>query len=302
MPPKQNFSWIKNGKRVYYNKNKKGKWVAKKATRKAVKRVQEKTELKDRVVKPLHHDLSTFTGSPTLGPSDTYIMVPESFMNSITQGDLNGQVHGNEYCPKYLNMKVKLNFELLNPMGSTTGVAPFTEPQSYTIMVTQGWVKISLKSAGELSQVHANVSSGRNQPAFAAGANPHTLALTVVKRAMYQANFNRDFLSYEKRSYEDVKVIRRFRVFGDKRRNFVTPEQSTTLPLVSVAPDKNLSFNWKMMNKKQELAPIVDNTTAMGNADTWIPFVAVSLDHDIGMATNSALRIEQANHFTYSDL
>jgi hypothetical protein len=211
-------------------------------------------------------------------------------------------VHGNEYCPKYLNMKVKLNFEFLNPMGSTTGIAPFTEPQSYTIYVTQGWVRINLKSAGHLTQVHANVSSGRNQPAFGPGADPHALALAVVKRAMFHANFNRDFLTYEKRSYEDVKVIRRFRVFGDKRRNFVTPEQSTTLPLTSVAPDKNLTFNWKMINKKQELAPISDNAIALGNADTWIPFVAVSLDSDIGMATDSVLRIEQANHFTYSDM
>ena len=110
----------KNGK--YYYPSKGRKTVA---IKKAVKRVQQKTELKDRVVKPLHHDLSTFTGSLTNGPSDTFCMVPESFMNVMTQGDLNGQIHSNEYCPRYLNMKVKLNFEYLNPMGSTTGIAPY---------------------------------------------------------------------------------------------------------------------------------------------------------------------------------
>ncbi len=283
----------KGGK--YYYPAKRGK---KKAVRKAVARVQQKTELKDRVAHPSAYDLSTFTGSPTNGPADSHIMVPESFLSTMSQGDLNGQLHGNEYCPKYLNLKLKLNFEFLSPFGGEGE----SHPQSYNIMLTQGWVKISLKQSGALTQVHQNVSSGRDQPAFPTGADPHSLAVAICKRALYQANFNREFLSYEKRSYDDVKVIKRFRVFGDMRKKFVIPDQDTIASATTVAPDKHYSLNWRMVNKKQELAPIIGATTTYGNAETWIPFVMVTMEHDVSLTSETKLRIENANHFTYSDM
>lgn len=271
--------------------------------RRAVKRVQQKTELKDRVVRPAAHDLTgALAGSVTNGPSGSYIMVPESFMNTMSQGDLNGQLHGNEYCPKFLNMKVKLNFEHLDPFGGP-GPAPFTNPQTYYITLTQGWVKISLKDSGALAETHTNTSSGRKQPAFSAGADPHSLATSICKRALFQANFERDFLSYEKRSYDDVKIIRRFRVYGDQRKKFVIPDQGLDGAINNtIAPDKHYSLNWRMTNRKQELAPITGATQNYGNAQTWIPFCMVTLKGDVGFSTTTKLTIEQANHFTYSDM
>ena len=161
----------------YYDKwrkgMKKGKggkyyYPAKRArpAKKAVKRVQQKTELKDRVNNIRTHDLTTVSGSITNGPEGSYIMVPESFLAPITQGNLNGQFEGNSICPRYLNLKVKLNFENLNPMGDSQGL---TE-QTYFIQAMQGWVKINLKDAGHLTATHANTSSGKNQPAFPPGS------------------------------------------------------------------------------------------------------------------------------------
>ena len=69
-----------------------------------------------------------------------------------------------------------------------------------------------------------------------------------------------------------------------------------------IAPDKHYSLNWKMVNKKQELAPITGATTTYGNAQTWIPFCMIAMKHDIPLASGSHLLIEQANHFTYSDM
>lgn len=269
--------------------------------KKAVRRVQQKTELKDRVVLGTAYDLTTFAGSPTVGPADSHIIVPESLFNVMTQGDLNGQLHGNEYCPKYLNMKIKLNFEHLDPFGGS--VSPFTEPQTYYITLTHGWVKINLKQDGQLSATHANSSSGRSQPAFGTSTNPHTEAYSVAKRAIFQANFDRDFLSYEKRSYQDVKVLKRFRVYGDMRKKFVIPDQGLDGAVnTTIAPDKHFTLNWKMTNKKQELAPITGATHNFGNAESWIPFAMITMKHDVGLATNTKLKIEYISHFTYSDM
>lgn len=293
---KKGMKKAKSGKFYYPKKGRKA------AVPRAVKKVQLKTELKDRVVRPAAYDLTgALAGSVANGPAGSYIMVPESMMDEMSQGDLNGQLHGNEYCPKFLNMKVKLNFEHLDPFGGS-GPAPFTDPQTYYITLTQGWVKISLKDAGYLTATHANTSSGRKQPAFAAGAGPHTLATSIVKRATFQANFEKDFLSYEKRSYDDIKIIKRFRVYGDQRKKFVIPDQATSAVANQIAPDKHYSLNWRMTNRKQELAPITGATQNYGNAQTWIPFVMVTFKGDVGFSTNTKLTIEQANHFTYSDM
>jgi hypothetical protein len=306
MPPKnQQTSWVKNGKRTYYKKNK-GKWVPqKKAVKKAVRKVRQKTELKDRINIVRTHDLTTSVGSVANGPAGAHIMCPESFLTAMTQGNLNGQFEGNSYTPKYLNMKVKLNFENLNPMGDVSGE---TE-QTYFIQCMQGWIKINLKDSGALSDTHANASSGKNQPAFAHAADPHALAISVAKRALFTANMKKDFLSYERVDYGDVKVIRRFRVYGDQRKKFVTPMQvATTAPATatkainSVAPDKHLSFNWKMQNKKQELAPITGATATYGNAETWIPFVMITFSADEALYGGSKLQIDWRDHFTYSDM
>lgn len=281
----------KNGKYYYPAKRAKGQ------VKKAVRKVQQKTELKDRVAHPSSHDLATVTGSAENGPSGSYVMVPESMFTSMTQGNLNGQFEGNEITPKFLNFKLKLNFEHLSPFGGSTGTAI----QSYYITVTQGWVKISLKDAGNLSQIHSNASSGRKQPAFVESADPHALALNVARQALFNANFQKDFLSYEKRSYNDVKVLRRFRVFGDQRKKFVTPAGVNSTQ-TTVAPDKHYVFNWRMTNKKQEMAPITGATTTYGHAESWIPFVMVTLDSDEELHGGSKVVIENANHYTYSDL
>lgn len=297
--------WRKGAKKgkggMYYMPRKAG---GKGAARKAVRKVQAKTELKDRVATPSQVDLTSVVGSVTNGPTNSAIMVPEAYMTAITQGNLNGQFEGNEYTPKFLNLKLKMNFEHLNPYGLDG-----TTVQSYFINVIQGWVKISLKDDGVLTEQHNNASSGRHQPAFANGADPHALALSVVKRALFQANFQPNFLSYERHDYGDVKVIKRFRVYGQQTKKFVTPmapavanPAGATALVTSVAPDRHYSFNWKMVNKKQELAPITGATTTFGNAETWIPFVMTTMNTDIALHNLSYLTLENANHFTYSDI
>lgn len=299
--------WRKGAKKgkggKYYMPAKRGR--PKGGAKKAVKKVQQKTELKDRINIVRSANLTTTTGSIANGPEGSYVMCPESYLSAITQGNLNGQFEGNSYCPKYLNMKVKLNFDKLKPMGGEHG----TTPQTYYIQCMQGWIKINLKDAGYLSAVHANASSGKNQPAFSAGADPHAFGLTVAKRALFQANLKKDFLSYERVDYGDVKVLKRFRVYGDQVKKFVTPVQvASQVPAVathainSVAPDKHLSFNWTMQNKKQELAPITGATTTFGNAETWIPFVMITFTADELLHDGSMLVIEHRDHFTYSDI
>lgn len=273
--------------------------------KKAVRKVQAKTELKDRINNVVTHDLTTTSGSVTNGPAGSYIIVPESMFAPMSQGSLNGQFEGNAYCPRYLNCKVKLNFENLNPMGDVAGE---TE-QTYFIQCVQGWIKINLKDSGALSATHANSSSGKNQPAFAQGANPHALAEAVAKRALFTSNLKKDFLSYERIDYGDVKILKRQRIYGDQRKKFVTPMQvATTNPagatkaINSVAPDKHLTFNWTMTSKKQELAPIDGAPTTFGNAETWIPFVMVTFSADEELYGGSKLQIDHRDHFTYSDL
>lgn len=293
MPPK------KNGKR----KNGNGKT---KAVAKAVRKVAAKTEFKDRVsINNAVNNITTNAGSPANGPANSLVLVPKSFMNAMTQGPLNGQFDGNEITPKYLNMKVKFNFEHLDPFGKNPGGNPpdFPHlPQSYYIQCIQGWVKITLKEAGYLSQVHSNVSSGKHQPAFNTGIDPHTLAETVAKRALYQANFNPEFLTYERKDYGDVKVLRRFRVYGDMRKKFVTPMGNALSTDFNIAPDKHYSFNWKMMGKKQTMAPITNAVSTYGNAETWIPFTLITFDSDLELTATTKLAIEHADHYTYSDL
>lgn len=298
MPPKKKPPMKRPYRKKQYRKYKK-------PVRKAVRKIQQKTELKDRINVVRSYSLTTVSGSVTNGPEGSYIMCPESFLSAMSQGNLNGQFEGNDYTPRYLNLKCKLNFDKLMPMGGEHG----TTPQTYYIQCVQGWVKINLKDAGHLSATHANASSGKNQPAFAAGADPHALALAVCKRALFQSNLKKDFLSYERVDYGDIKILRRFRVYGDQRRKFVTPMQvATTSPATathainSVAPDKHLSFNWRMTNRKQTLAPITGATTTFGNAETWLPFVMITFAADELLHDGSELTIEHRDHFTYSDI
>lgn len=272
--------------------------------------VQARTEFKDRVkVNQPAHALSTIAGSVANGPEDSYIIIPGSMFDAMTQGNLNGQFEGNQITPKKLNMKIKLNFDSLNPMGGAgTGPDPYV-PQSYYIMITQGWIKITLKEAGALTGIHNNASSGKKQPAFASGANPTLHAGTVAKRALFQANFTPEFLTYEKRDYGDVKILRRFRVYGEQQKKFVTPVRprvphpaATVEELNSVAPERCYSFNWKMVNKKQELAPVIDATTTYGNPESWIPFCMVTMSTDHTLHAGSHLTVEHCDHFTYSDI
>ena len=288
-----------------YAKKMAGKRKKSAPAKRAVRKVQQKTELKDRVANVVSHDLTTTVGSVTNGPAGSYIIVPESMFAPMTQGNLNGQFEGNSYCPKYLNCKVKLNFENLNPMGDVAGE---TE-QTYYIQCVQGWIKINLKDSGALTATHANSSSGKNQPAFANGADPHALAVAVAKRALFTSNLKKDFLSYERVDYGDVKILKRQRIYGDQRKKFVTPMQvATTNPATatkainSVAPDKHLTFNWRMTNKKQELAPIDGAATTFGNAESWVPFVMVTFSADEVLFGGSKLQIDHRDHFTYSDI
>ena len=130
--------------------NKKVAKIAKKVVRQTR---QKKVELKDRISGQVHFynmyqngdAVAPVVPGPTNGPNNTLCLVPETWSNPFTTGTQNGQVVGTEITPKYLNMKVKLNFDFLRRIiyMQANGVDPHI--QRYDISIVQGWIKKDLR-------------------------------------------------------------------------------------------------------------------------------------------------------------
>ena len=181
---------IAYGKKMRAERAKK-KAPAKKAPKKVVKQNQFRVEYKDRISPVVNDTLAAWTasGSITDGPKNSLIMVPSALTKLFSTGTLNGEIDGNNFNPRFLNMKVKLSFdELLNNHNSL--------PIKYNIQIYQGLVLQDLREY--LNTKHTNTSSGRDQPAF----SDHTLVPgyweAIAKKFIFNSNIKADFLTYEK--------------------------------------------------------------------------------------------------------
>jgi hypothetical protein len=171
------------------------------------KQNQHRVEYKDRISRITQSVLDRNDGSAVLGPKNSLILLPEAMTNVFNQGSSNGQVEGNNINPKFLNMKVKLNFSDLPQnvfINTQAGTTPAT--QRYDIYIKQVLIKQSIDEY--LTGAYANNQSGRSQPAFPVLADIPGHWDDTAKKYLFNARIQPDFLSYEKRMDNHIRAVR----------------------------------------------------------------------------------------------
>lgn len=267
--------------------------------KKAVKQVRQNTvEAKDRIGTIRNFALTSNTGSSLNGPKNSITFCPQSLFSPLTQGTANGQVNGGQITPKYLNMKVRLSFDKL-PAFAKAGVA-----QSYNIHIYQCEIQRTLKDAGYLRSTVVNSESNRTQPAFASDVvvgDILTFATDQSKQILFNARLQSDFLSYDKKTNDNLKIIKNWRVLGDTTARL----QSAILANsdATVSPEKQYSFNWRMPQVKRQLSPLSGEglTTEFAPASVWIPCICVTMETRANLEAGQELVIDVIDHFTYTD-
>ena len=308
--------------------NKKVAKIAKKVVRQTR---QKKVELKGRISGQVHFynmyqngdAVAPVVPGPTNGPNNTLCLVPETWSNPFTTGTQNGQVVGTEITPKYLNMKVKLNFDFLRRIiyMQANGVDPHI--QRYDISIVQGWIKKDLRC--HLSHEATNAQSGWSLPSFRDKADYTTALSALINQEMYNNSLEPEFLMYRQKSKSNIKVIRKFMIKGHQDENLVTGSDASSgddNPVQGATPEQNLTFNWDLSNfNKTKMVPIGDAVTVDAEhvlGYSWIPFVQVRVDRRVLESTQSheggdpsapalpnlhrsSLVVKWVNHFTYAD-
>lgn len=277
------------------NKKKTNPKTQKKNPKAVVKQNQFRTEYKDRVSAVRNQHLSTLTGSSTNGPADSLILVPQALTKLFGQGTLNGEVDGNNINPRFLNMKVNIDFTDL-PIEISANLV------NYNIQIKQGFVLQDLREY--LTGTHTNTSSGRVQPAFPT----HTLVPgywdSIAKKFLFNANMNPDFLSYEKKLDTQIRIIKSWRIKGDQTGSILSSSGTAGGgSFKNASPNKQYSFNWKMPKDKQLLSPALNASAVGGVAPSamWIPFVIITMETSETLGTGNQLNISDISHFTYTD-
>ncbi len=284
------------GKSRYSTSSKRMTNSSKSQIKKTVKKHrQARVESKDRIANIRSFTLTSNAGNATNGPENSLVLVASSQWSGFTQGSFNGQIESNSITPRYLNMKVVLNFDKL-PAYSAGAI------QSYNVRIYQCLVQRTLKDAGHLVATHLNTESNRTQPAFDTGVNASDLVVMAqdeAQQVMFNARLQPDFLSYDKRVNDNLKIIKTWRVLGDTTKKF----QSAILANsdASVSPEKHYSFNWRMPQTKRELSPLKDTPTDLGFSSMWIPAVLITMDTKNALAQGEGLQIQTIDHFTYTD-
>lgn len=283
--------------------NKKTKKVNQKKPKSTVaKQNQFRTEYKDRISSRRNSELSTNVGSSSAGPSNSLILIPEALTTLFGQGTKNGEVDGNVFNPKFLNMKMKINFDKLPPHTTST-TAPI--PIQYQIHVRHGYVLQDLREYLEAKTL--NSASGRTQPAFPVHSNVPGHWEAVAKKFLFNARIQSEFLSYEKRLDTQVRIIKTQRILGQQEkvitRNQLVAGTGMPLGIGPVSPDRNLTFDWKMPRDKCSLSPAMNSTAVAGYAPTtmWVPFVCVTMNTNVPLASGQHLNVHDISHFTYTD-
>lgn len=285
MPPKKQYTPAQT--KAYNARKKKEK--AKKP-KPVIKQNQFRTEYKDRVSAVGTHILATVTGSVTNGPTNSLILTPGALSKLFGQGTLNGEVDGNNINARYLNMKVKINFDLLKAVFGTV-------PYQYNIQIYQGLILQDLREY--LTGTHTNTSSGRVQPSFP----NHTIVPAywddIAKKFLFNANMKPDYLSYEKRLDTQVRILKSWRVKGDQREVIA----GGTAVYGAYSPEKHYTFNWKMPKNKMLLSPALNNSAVAGVAPSgmYVPFVMITMNTNHALGTGEHLSVSEISHFTYTD-
>lgn len=312
MPPKKQY----RPKRPM--KNAPVKRVAKKVV---ARQRQKKVELKDRISRQITSnsmyqggpDVVPIVEGPTNGPANTLTIVPSSWIDPFTTGTQNGQIVGTEITPKYLNLKMKLNFDFLRRVIFTAPNGSGPAIQRYDITILQGWIKQTLRE--DMVTEVTNAESGWSLPAFGSKADWETSVNSVVNREMYNNGIQAEFLTYRQKSTSNLQIIKKKTIKGHQDEQLNTGSEAVDLnPLVGATPEQNHTFNWDLSKmNKTKMAPIgsgsvVDPTRVLGFS--WIPFVQVRIGRlalestgstEGPNANRSALLVSHVDHFTYSD-
>ena len=168
------------------NKKVPAKKVAKVAKKAVVKQRAKRVEYKDRVSRLVTTqamyqygpNVTPIPEGPTNGPSNTVTLVPSTWIDPFTTGTQNGQIVGTEITPKYLNLKLKLNFDFLRRVIFTSPNGADPTIQRYDITILQGWIKKTLRE--DMVTEVTNAESGWSLPAFASKADWETAVNTVL--------------------------------------------------------------------------------------------------------------------------
>jgi hypothetical protein len=258
---------------------------------------QFRTEYKDRVLFMNHNaagsattSIVANTGSVADGPTNTTVFVPSVYNDTFARGQKNGEVEGNWIMPKYLNMKISMDFStmLVN--------------QPYVVDIYHGWCKDTL----ERSLLYEQIDGGRNRPAFAVGENINHLNETLVQKFLFNAKYDAHFLTYTRKG-RGVKILSRKRITGKQMELLVAGSGGSSAVHSQHAPVQNFNFNWKLNDRKLELYPLkvgdggTDNAVAFAPAKTWVPFVAISVQ---GMVATTAPgpKVQTNSKFVYTDV
>ncbi len=267
------------------------------------KQNQHRVEYKDRVSTITEYTLTELVGSATNGPDNSLMMIPASLTKLFTQGTANGEVDGNAFNPRYLNMKVKLNFDNLPAYVTSSGDANVA--QQYSLYVRQGLVLQDISES--LTSTYTNATSGRTQPAFPDGALVPAIWDTIAKKFVFNARIQPEFLSYEKKLDTQVRILSTRRILGDTTARLQTSgstDSNINAP-ITISPEKHLTFNWRMPKDKTALYPALRNGNLDGvvPAKMWVPFVLITLNRSVvdDDIDDHPLNVSEISHFTYTD-
>lgn len=315
MPPK----YTKAQKAAYAKRMASKKAPVKKAVA-AVRR--KKVELKDRI-SPTPTDfnmyqagqgLVPFEPSATAGPVNSHIIVPSSWKDPFTTGTENGQIIGTEITPKYLNLKLKMNFDFLRRVVYLDAGGENPHVQRYDINILQGWVMKDLRN--DIDTQLENLNSRWKLPSFQSKAVYDNARTTLLKQEFFNSGIVPEFLTYRQKTATNIKIIKRIKVKGHMDENLLsdsdgpTPANSTA---ANVTPEQNFTFNWDLSKfNKTKMTPVGTGTAKPTHVFgyTWIPFVQVLVARRVTENRTSAgnpelhrsyLNVKSVDHFTYAD-
>jgi len=295
------------------------------------KQNQARTELKSRVFAPeFSPDDGTYeyviptNGTISHGPTDSLTFVPQAYYNGLVHGSANGQIEGLFITPKFLTMKMELNFDQLFPTLATSGSVSAQVPISYKVIVNHGWIKQDLRPAAvsEFSDGGARLLPAIESSSINQGT---LLALGVARHQLYLSQIQPDYLTFRRKDPSNVVVIKRqiIKPKGNMLYQYQTSSQSGAAhEHAAVSPNSQIRLTWDMKDigkagkpgaQKMRVMPIVNAGSLVGftPGNNWIPYVNVSCEYDKRTAVthsgalsakNGQVGVNYTTMFTYADV
>lgn len=266
-----------------------------------------RTEYKDRISLTYQQDLgNSFKGSATNGPSNSSTFIPDALFEKWQQGTSNGNIDGNQINPRFLNMKMELDFSQLPAYVTSAGVS--NVPCHYYIRIRQCLVMEDISESFTLKYV--NPVSGRTQRALQDDLTKIGTPrfMEIAKQKLFNNGLDADFLSYEKRQDSKVRILKSHTVKYDLNDRLNSGGVESATPS---SRKQRFSFDWKMPKDKQIMYPLVDTTdpaafvvTGHSPGKMWIPCVLVTMERSVAdddQTGNHKLEVSYISHFTYTD-